>query len=152
VAFVSAQAGRHQQDRRPNPLAAARLDVLADARDQLDLRLDVPREFSIDLLEVGPNRLEDLRERRRRLWHGSAANFITAGTGCESSRSCDGPSRYVRRRAVRPGSRAPATRAPARCACRDAAPARERDCRFRSAADRSAPAALSRAAPPPLET
>ena len=37
----------------------------ADLRNQIDLRLHVPRELAIDLLEVVANRLEDLRERER---------------------------------------------------------------------------------------
>ena len=38
---IAGQPRRHQQHRRTNPLAAAVLDVAADLRDQVDLRLDV---------------------------------------------------------------------------------------------------------------
>ena len=61
IAVVAGEPRRHQQDGRPDPLAAAGLDVLADLRNQLDLRLHVPRELEVDLLEVGADRLEDLR-------------------------------------------------------------------------------------------
>ncbi len=61
IAVVAAQARRHQQHGRTDALAAARPDVLPDLRNQLDLRLHVPREFPIDLLEIGADRLEDLR-------------------------------------------------------------------------------------------
>ena len=66
---VPAQPGGHQEDGGPHALAAARLDVLADFRDQIDLRLNVARKFAVDLCEVGPNRFEDLRQGRRRLFH-----------------------------------------------------------------------------------
>ena len=58
VAGVADQARRHQQHRGADPLAAAGPDVLADLRDQRDLRLHVPRELLVDLLEVGANRFE----------------------------------------------------------------------------------------------
>ena len=74
-ALIAAQARRHQQDGGPDPLAAARLDVLADLRNQVDLRLDVPAEFAIDVLEVGADGLEDLREGERRFLHGVAARL-----------------------------------------------------------------------------
>ena len=66
VAGVAAQPRRHQQHRRPDALAAARLDVLAHLGNQRDLRLDVPREFALDVLEVVADRLEDLRQIGRR--------------------------------------------------------------------------------------
>ena len=62
LARVAAHARRHQQHRRANALAAALLDVMADRRDQRDLRLEVTHEFAFDLLEVLANRLEHLRE------------------------------------------------------------------------------------------
>src|SRR5439155_14080250 len=71
IAFVSRQPRRHQQHRGPDAFAAARLDVAADRRDELDARLDVPSELPIDLLEVGANGLEDLRQRRRGVFHGA---------------------------------------------------------------------------------
>ena len=51
VAGVADQPRGHQQHRRADPLAAAGPDVLADLRNQRDLRLDVAREFLVDLLE-----------------------------------------------------------------------------------------------------
>ena len=73
VALVAAQPRRHQQHGRTDALAAARLDVLADFRDQLDLRLDVAPELAIDPLQVGANRLEDLRQGGRRFFHSGSA-------------------------------------------------------------------------------
>ncbi len=61
----------------------------------------------------------------------------------------------VRRRAPdasRPASRRRGRRRPARSACRGTAPARERDCRFRSGADPAAPRGPSRADRRPSET
>ena len=71
IALIAAQTRGHQQHGRADPLAAARLDVLADRRDQLDLRLDVAGELAIDPLEIGADRLEDLRQRGRRFFHRS---------------------------------------------------------------------------------
>src|SRR5207248_5740598 len=62
VAAVARQARRHEQDGRPDALAAARADVLTDLRDEIDVRLEMPLEFAIDLVEVGAYRFEDLRE------------------------------------------------------------------------------------------
>ena len=59
---VARHARGHQQHRRPDPLAAAVLDVVADRRDQRDLRLDVARELALDLAKIVANRLEQLGE------------------------------------------------------------------------------------------
>ena len=64
VAGVAHEARGHQEHRRTDALAAARADVLADLRDQRDLRLDVACELLVDLLQVGADRLEDLRQGR----------------------------------------------------------------------------------------
>ena len=77
IAGVAAEARRHQQHRGTNALSAAGLDVPPDLRNQLDLRLDVPAEFTIDRLEVGANGLEDLRQRGRRVFHGSAGRTLS---------------------------------------------------------------------------
>jgi hypothetical protein len=69
IAVVAGQPRGHQQQGGPHPFAAAGLDVAADLGDQLDLRVDLPREFDVDLLQVRADRLEDLRECRRRLFH-----------------------------------------------------------------------------------
>ncbi len=81
IARVAAQAGGHQEDGGTDPLAAARADVLADRGDQLDVRLHVPRELSIDVLEIGADWLENLRERDGGLFHDvswSDANILPA--------------------------------------------------------------------------
>src|SRR5207247_6686701 len=52
IARVARNPRRHEQDGGAHALAAARLDVLADGRDELHLRLHVPPELTIDLLEV----------------------------------------------------------------------------------------------------
>jgi len=84
---IAGNPRRHQEHGGPDALAAARLDVLADFRDQLDLRLDVPCELAIDLLEVGANGLEDLREINRRLFHsGSGRTLSWAEQGVEVGR------------------------------------------------------------------
>ena len=62
LARVSRHARRHQQHRRPDPLAAAVLDVVPDGRDQRDLRLDVAGELALDLAKILANRLEQLGE------------------------------------------------------------------------------------------
>ena len=62
LAGVAGHARGHQQHGRPDPLAAAVLDVVADRRDQRDLRLHVPGELALDLAKVVANRLEHLRE------------------------------------------------------------------------------------------
>ena len=69
VALVACQTGGHQQHGGTNPLAAARLDVLPDLGDELHLRLDVADELAVHLLEVGADRLEDLRQGERRFFH-----------------------------------------------------------------------------------
>jgi len=53
---------RHQQNGGPDAFSAARLDVLANSRDQLDLRLDVAAEFRVDPLKVFTDGLEDVGE------------------------------------------------------------------------------------------
>ncbi len=60
VAFVFRQARGHQEQGRTQPLAAARLDVAAHLRNQLDARLDVTDEFTFDTFEIVPNWFEDL--------------------------------------------------------------------------------------------
>ena len=45
IAGVAAQAGGHQEDRRPHALAAALLDIAAHLRNQRDARLDVADEL-----------------------------------------------------------------------------------------------------------
>ena len=62
LARVAAHPRRHQQHRRADALAAALLDVIADRRNERDLRLEVTHEFALDLLQVLANRLEHLRE------------------------------------------------------------------------------------------
>ncbi len=70
IAGISRQPRGHQQHGRADALAAPGLNVFPDARDQLDLRLDVAPELAIDLLEIGADRIEDLREVQRRFLHG----------------------------------------------------------------------------------
>ncbi len=60
LALVAGQARGHQQDGGTDPFTAARLDVLADLGDQIDLGFDLTAEFAIHLLQVGANRFEDL--------------------------------------------------------------------------------------------
>ena len=62
VARVAAQARSHQQNGRPDPLAAALLDVPPHLGDQRDARLDVTNELALDRFEILANRLEDLGE------------------------------------------------------------------------------------------
>ena len=133
-AAISSTAGRIR-------LPPAGLDVLADVWNQLDLRLHVPGELEVHLLEVGADRLEDLRQGERRFFHsGSAGNFITAGTGCGNSRPSVVRGPRPASRAARPARRPPGPRGPARSACRGTGPVQGRGCRFRSAADRAGPA------------
>ena len=78
IALISAQSGRHEQDRRAHPFAAAGLNVTADLRNDVDLRLDMTDELAIHQLEVAADRFEDLRKRwgffhawlRLELYHG----------------------------------------------------------------------------------
>src|SRR5712691_4589633 len=123
IALVPREACGHEQHGRTNPLAAARLDVLADFRDQIDVRLHVPAEFAIDLLEVDANRLEDLRESGQ-LFHSELEvyDFITAGTTCGNWPWFATPARRRPGYAARRGWPPPDRRRPARCACRDAGP------------------------------
>jgi hypothetical protein len=62
VALVAAQARRHQQHRRADALAAARLDVAAHLGNERDARLDVADELLLDGVEVAADRFEDLRQ------------------------------------------------------------------------------------------
>ena len=58
LAGVARHPRGHQQHRRPNALAAAVLDVVADGRNDGDLRLHVPSELALDLREssrIGSN-------------------------------------------------------------------------------------------------
>ena len=71
VALVSGEAGGHQQNRRTHPLPAARLDIAAYLGNQLHLRLDMAVELAIDLLQVGADGFEDVREGRRRVCHSA---------------------------------------------------------------------------------
>ena len=154
IALVARQPRGHQQHGRTDPLAAARADVLADLRDQIDLRLDVARE---------------LRDRPARGRRGSARRSATgrATTFPQRFRSelYHGRNKRVevrgrargqvarrRARAGRPARPRRGRRTPARFACRDTAPARETGCRFRSAADRAARGGPSRGAARPSET
>ncbi len=87
---VARHARRHQQHRRADPLAAAVLDVVADRRDERDLRLDVPGELALDLAKVVANRLEHLRE-------GGGGGFLRGGIQA-------GPSDHSRARSVNAAS------------------------------------------------
>jgi hypothetical protein len=51
------------EHRRADAFAAAILDVVADRRDQGNLRLHVPGELAFDLTQIVANRPEHLRER-----------------------------------------------------------------------------------------
>src|SRR4029079_14582832 len=53
------------------------LDVLPDLRNELDLGLYVAAGFAIDLFEVGANRFDQLREIRRRLFHGGSGRTLS---------------------------------------------------------------------------
>src|SRR5688500_10296713 len=66
IAGVAREASGHEQNGRTDALTPAGSNVLADLRDQIDVRLEVPLELAIDLGEVGAYRLEDLCEIRRR--------------------------------------------------------------------------------------
>ena len=70
VALVAASAARPSAA-RPAACACRRSSgcTCRSCGISVDLRLDVAREFAIDLLEVGANRLEDLREGERRFFH-----------------------------------------------------------------------------------
>ena len=72
VAVVAAEPRRHQQHGGPNALTAGGLNVLADLRDQIDLGLNMPAELQIDAFQVGTDRLEELREGKRRLFHSGS--------------------------------------------------------------------------------
>ena len=62
LARVASHASGHQQHRRTDPFPAAVPNVVADRRDEGDLRLHVPGELAFDLTKVVANRLEQLRE------------------------------------------------------------------------------------------
>ena len=62
IAGVAASRAAISSTAGPDALAAAGPDVSPDLRNQLDPRLDLPHEFLFDLVEVGADRLEDLRE------------------------------------------------------------------------------------------
>ena len=61
---VAAQARAHQQHRRAHALAAALQQVVADLRNDVDLRLDLPRKLALDRLEILADGLEQLNEIR----------------------------------------------------------------------------------------
>src|SRR5262249_25367239 len=91
IARVTGEARGEEQHRRAHALAAARLNVASDPRNDLHLRLDVTDELLIHEFEIVSNRLENLRQRGG-VFHWELEsylgwNFITAGTGGESSRS-----------------------------------------------------------------
>ena len=139
VALVAAQARRHQEDGRADPLAAAGLDVLADGRDEGNLRLDMGRT-AIDPLEIGADWLENQRQCRRRFFHRRSVGLYHGFTERRARGSCRWCARRDPRREYRdrrPASPPPRPPAPVRCATHGAARARETGCRFRSAIDRA---------------
>ena len=87
LAGVAGHARRHQQHRRPNPLAAAVLDVVADRGNERDLRLHVPGELAFDLAKVFANRLEHLRESGGRMvsarWDSSLSDQTISRAECQ---------------------------------------------------------------------
>jgi hypothetical protein len=78
VAGIAAQTRRHEQHRRPDALAAALLDVFPHLGDERHARLNVPRELVFDTVEIGADRLEDLRQVRR---HGEVLRGVTQRMG-----------------------------------------------------------------------
>jgi hypothetical protein len=66
LALIAAEPRRHQQNGRTDALAAARLDVFSDARNEVHLRLQVTPELAFDFLEIGANGLEKTQQIRRR--------------------------------------------------------------------------------------
>ena len=62
LTLIAGESRRHQQQRRANALAAARLEIASDLRDELDPRLDVAVVRLLDGIEIGSNRLEDMDE------------------------------------------------------------------------------------------
>ncbi len=69
---VAAQPRRQQQHGRAHALAAAHLDVAAHLRDELDARLEVPRELALHARQFVADRLEDpRRDPGPRLWEDS---------------------------------------------------------------------------------
>ena len=85
VAAVAAEPCRHQQHRGANPLSAARLNVLADAGNQINLRLDVPAEFRVDPLEVFTDGFEDVGEVESGVLHefGASRHLNTITGECQ---------------------------------------------------------------------
>ena len=57
-AGVAAQPRAHQQHRRAHALAAALQQVVADLRNDVDLRLDLARKLALDRLEIVADGLE----------------------------------------------------------------------------------------------
>ena len=154
VAFVAAQARRHQQHGRPD--RACRRSSGCTCRSSGSARPATGRARRTRG-RPAPGR----RESARKICARASDDFSTAAQvglyhgrnrRVEVGRRPPPPDRPGRARAARPAPRRPAPRAPARCACRDAAPARETGCRSRSAADRAARRARRRAAPPPSGT
>ena len=120
----------------------------------VDLRLDVARELLVDLLEVGADRLEDLRQGERRFFHSGFSSKLYHGLNKRVKVGGRALGQVARRRAgaCPPGRPRRVPRTPARFASRGRAPARETGCRFRPAADRAARGGPSRAAARPSET
>src|SRR6478736_6233389 len=69
IATVARETRGHEEDGRTDPLAAARANVLPDLRDEVDVRLKMPLELPIDLIQVSADRLEDLCEVGRRSFY-----------------------------------------------------------------------------------
>src|SRR4030095_5272884 len=59
---IAGHASGHEQDRRTDPFATTIANVVADRRDEGNLRLHVPGKLTLDLTKVVANRLEQLRE------------------------------------------------------------------------------------------
>ncbi len=74
-----------------------------------DLRLDVAGELALDLLEVGANRFEDVREGGWRLFHGDAARLnqtiLARRVSTRTGRSSRGEQPVARGWARRPNTR-----------------------------------------------
>src|SRR5438128_10135596 len=80
IAAVARQARGHEEDGRTDPLAAARTNVLPDLRDQIDVRLEMPLELAIDLVEVTAYRFENLRKIGRRflyIFHSGSGRTLS---------------------------------------------------------------------------
>ena len=59
-ASVADQFGREQQQRRTQPLAAARLQVLPDGRDGIDRCDRLEGDLFLDAAEIGLDQIENL--------------------------------------------------------------------------------------------